>query len=197
MWGHAGAAIPESTRQRVLDAAEALGYFPSPEARALKTRRSNIVLCLLPDWPITGPLGILLRQMSAHLANEGLTMLSHQRNETDDLAQVLQSTTPTAVVAMCDLTADEAEFAQRRGVDLLAWMGHIPGYPNEASLRQRDVGSLQVSALADLGHRHVAFASPHDLQLLWFSDPRLASAKDRATSSASNSSSLGSPTTTS
>ncbi len=175
-----GAAISETTRQRVLQAAATLGYVPSPEARALKTGRSDIVLCLLPDWPITGPLGVLLKKLSAHLAEAGLTMFSHQRNAVDDLTQVLQSTTPAAVVAMCDLTPAEAAFAQQRGVHLVAWMGVIPGYPDEAGLRQSDVGRLQVSALAGLGHERVAYVLPHDTDLAWFSDPRRDGASERA-----------------
>jgi DNA-binding LacI/PurR family transcriptional regulator len=175
-----GAAIPPATRQRVLDAAASLGYFPSPEAKALKTGRSSIVLCLLPDWPITGPLGVLLKQLSARLADAGLTMLSHQRNAAEDLVQVLQSTTPAAVVAMCELTVGEAEFASRRGVELVAWMGSIPGHADEAGLHQSDVGRLQVTELSRLGHLRIAYALPHDTELAWFSDPRRDGAAERA-----------------
>src|SRR4051794_33842882 len=46
--------ISGPTRARVLDAAARLGYAPSAAARTLRTGRSDIVLCLLPDWPI-GP----------------------------------------------------------------------------------------------------------------------------------------------
>src|ERR1700712_4591685 len=77
-------SIPETTRKRIWEAADRLGYTPSPEARALKLGRSEIVLCLLPDWPITGPVGIFLELMSAELAARGLTMLSHQRSAGDD-----------------------------------------------------------------------------------------------------------------
>lgn len=173
-------SIPESTKQRVLDAAHALGYFPSPEARALRMGSSPIVLCLLPDWPITGPLGVLLKQLSAQLAARGLTMLSHQRDDGEDLTRVLQSTTPTSVLAMCDLDADEAEFARRRGLRLTSWMSDVPGHPDRASLRQSDVGRLQVTALAELGHRSLAYVSPPDRELAWFSEPRLAGARSEA-----------------
>lgn len=173
-------SIPAATRQRVLDAAEKLGYLPSPEARALKMGRTQIVLVLLPDWPITGPLGVLLREMSAKLALQGLTMVSHQRSGADDLTQVLQSTTPAAVVAMCDLTDAEASFAEKRGVALMAWMGNIPGHANLASLNQADIGRLQMRFLADLGHTQVAYAVPSDPELNWFSEPRAEGARELA-----------------
>jgi len=46
-------SIPEPTRQRVFAAAAKLGYTPSAAARSLRSGRSNLVLCLLPDWPST------------------------------------------------------------------------------------------------------------------------------------------------
>ena len=52
--------IPEETRQRVLAAAASLGYAPSAAARALRSGRSELVLCLLPDWPMGPEVGALL-----------------------------------------------------------------------------------------------------------------------------------------
>lgn len=42
-----GDSIPETTRQRVLDAARRLGYVPSAAARTLRAGGNNIVLVLL------------------------------------------------------------------------------------------------------------------------------------------------------
>ena len=52
--------IPETTRERVRAAAAELGYTPSVAARALMTGRSDIVLLLLPEWPIGTCVGPLL-----------------------------------------------------------------------------------------------------------------------------------------
>jgi len=173
-------AIPEETRRRVLTAAEALGYAPSPEARALKLGHSDVVLCLLPDWPITGPLGVLLESLSARLADSGLTMLAHQRRPDDDLSQVLGALTPTTIVAMCDLSEIEVSYAEARGISLVAFMGDVPGRPDLAGLRQSDIGRLQVAALVDRGHASVAYVLPHDRNLDWFSEPRLEGAREEA-----------------
>jgi len=69
-----GQKIPENTRRRVLDAAASLGYAPSAAARTLRSGRSDVVLCLLPDWPIGVVLGRLLESMSLELGRRGLTL---------------------------------------------------------------------------------------------------------------------------
>ena len=173
-------AIPEDTRKRVLAAAQELGYTPSPEARALKFGRSAVVLCLLPDWPITGPLGVLLENLSADLAASGLTMLAHQRSPGDDLSSVLGALTPTAIVAMCDLSEAEVQFAEGRDIPLMAFMGKVPGRPDVAALRQSDIGRLQVTSLLERRHTSLAYVLPHDRQLDWFSAPRLVGAQEEA-----------------
>src|SRR3954453_20340343 len=66
-------AIPERTRHRVLAAASEPAYTPSPAARALANGRSDVVLLLLPDWPIEPAVGLLLEGLSAALAERGLT----------------------------------------------------------------------------------------------------------------------------
>src|SRR3954449_3693311 len=72
-------SISADTRTRVLDAAAQLGYAPSAAARALRSGRSDIVLCLLPDWPIGPTVGLFLEHLSAALAAEGLTFVAHPR----------------------------------------------------------------------------------------------------------------------
>lgn len=173
-------AIPESTRRRVWDAARELGYSPSPEARALRFGRSAIVLCLLPDWPIGGPFGVLLEELSNELADAGLIMLSHQRRAGEDLGQALAALTPTAIVSMCDLSQDEVDLLARRGIDLTTFMGRVPGSPDVASFSQGGIGALQVQALVELGHSVLTYVSPHDRALDWFSAPRLEGARREA-----------------
>src|SRR5215218_9071233 len=65
--------ISAHTRDRVLHAAAVLGYAPSAAARTLRTGRSDVVLCLLPDWPIGPEVGSMLGNLSTALARSGLT----------------------------------------------------------------------------------------------------------------------------
>lgn len=174
------AGIPESTRERVWAAARELGFTPSPEARALRLGRSAVVLCLLPDWPIAGPFGELLQRLSAELDKAGLTMLAHQRGAGDDLSNVLGALTPTAVVAMCDLSVSEVKLAEQRDIPITAYMGRVPEHDDVSALKQTEIGRLQASTLVDDGHHVLAYVSPHDRRIDWFSAPRLAGAQQEA-----------------
>ena len=71
--GKVGVAIPEATRQRVRDAAERLGYTPSAAARALRSGKSDLVLCVLPNWTIGPVIDTLLDHLTSELADRGLS----------------------------------------------------------------------------------------------------------------------------
>src|SRR5690242_1058944 len=78
-----GQSISTDTRSRVLDAAARLGYAPSAAARALRSGRSEVVLCLLPDWPIGPEVGALLGNLSTEMARAGLTFVVHPGSRED------------------------------------------------------------------------------------------------------------------
>src|SRR3977135_4629484 len=66
--------VRQETAQRVLRAAEELGYRPNPIARGLKTNRSYTIGVLIPD--ITNPLfPPILRGIEDRLDDEGYTSL--------------------------------------------------------------------------------------------------------------------------
>jgi len=46
-------AVPEETRQRILDAIGSLGYIPDRRAQSLRTRKTYTIACVIPD--ITNP----------------------------------------------------------------------------------------------------------------------------------------------
>ncbi len=47
--GNKSVSVPEETRQRILDAMQALGYVPNRAARTLRTSRTFTVGCVIPD----------------------------------------------------------------------------------------------------------------------------------------------------
>src|SRR5919202_4352927 len=111
--------IPETTRQRILDAAARLGYAPSPAARALRSGRSDVVLCLLPDWPIGPTVGAMLQHLSAALADAGLTLLAHPRvGDGTRVSRVWQAITPAAVMAFEDFDDDDVEAMRAAGIEV-------------------------------------------------------------------------------
>lgn len=74
----------------------------------------------------------------------------------------------------------EVDLADQRGIQLRAFMGKAPGQRDVASIRQVDIGRLQVEALVSRGHKSLAYVSPQDPKLEWFSAPRLEGASRQA-----------------
>src|SRR3954451_18865798 len=107
-------AIPEHTRRRVLAAAAELGYTPSAAARALVTGRSDVVLLLLPDWPIGPTVGALMEHLSAALAEHGLTFVAHPRSARP-VSQVWAAITPAAVITFEELDPPDAARIEAAG----------------------------------------------------------------------------------
>src|SRR3954454_12725290 len=120
--------ISASTRTRVLDAAASLGYAPSAGARTLRTGRSDVVLCLLPDWPIGPEVGAMLGNLSTELARAGLTFVVHPGNrEERPISEIWKAITPAAVIAFADFSDDEMAAMRAAGVALVvALFGREP-----------------------------------------------------------------------
>ncbi|MGH6656767.1 MAG: LacI family DNA-binding transcriptional regulator, partial [Actinocrinis sp.] len=92
-------SISEQTRQRVLTAAEELGYTPFAPARALRAGRSDMVLHLIPQWPIGAAIAELIEAMTVRLAREGLTLVVHAHSrEARPVGDLWTAITPAAVI---------------------------------------------------------------------------------------------------
>src|SRR5258705_2842197 len=167
--------IPEKTRQRVLDAAIRLGYAPSAAARALRAGRSDLVLCLLPNWPIGPETGAALENLSASLAEFGITFVVHPRGSaTRTISEIWKPMTPAAVLAYEDFSADEEAAMRAAGVELaVVLFGRSRQHRRELDVPQQRIGRLQVEHLAAAGHRRLGYALPDDARLRIFAEPRL------------------------
>jgi DNA-binding LacI/PurR family transcriptional regulator len=166
--------IPEDTRQRVLAAAARLAYAPSAAARALRTGRTDTVLCLLPDWPISPTIGAMLEHLSAALAADGLMLVVHPRSrETRPISDVWKAITPAAVVAFEDLARDESAAMRAAGIELVVTLMGRSGRGRDFSIRQQRSGTLQVEYLAAAGHQRLGYALPEDERVQMFARPRL------------------------
>jgi DNA-binding LacI/PurR family transcriptional regulator len=167
--------IPEATRQRILDAAARLGYAPSAAARALRSGRSDIVLCLLPDWPIGPAVGDLLQSLSASLAAQGLTLLAHPHARGDrSVSDLWKAVTPAAVIAF--ETFDERERVAMRAVGIevaVALFARSGKGRLDFGIPQQRVGRLQAEHLAATDHRRLGYAAPDDDRVRMFAEPRL------------------------
>ncbi len=167
--------ISAGTRARVLEAAATLGYAPSAAARTLRTGRSDVVLCLLPDWPIGHEVGALLGNLSTALARYGLTFVAHPGSRDDrTTAEMWKALTPAAVLAFADFSDAEIDAMRAAGVALVvALLGRTRRRRRELEVPQQLVGRLQAAHLADIGHTRLGFAYPDDGRLRIFAGPRL------------------------
>src|SRR4051794_15212884 len=167
--------IPASTRRRVLDAAARLGYTPSAAARALRTGRSDVVLFLLPDWPIGTTIGQFLEHLSAALADAGLTLVAHPRTgSARPVVDVCGAVAPAAVLTWENLTDAETAAMRSAGIHVTVKLtGRSAGRAGELIVPMQRTGRLQVEHLASTGHRRLGYAFPDDPRLLSFAEPRL------------------------
>ncbi len=164
--------IPEPTRQRVLAAAAELGYTPSAAGRALRSGHSDVVLLLLPDWPIGPGVGALLESLSSALADQSLTFVAHPRSTGRPVSDVWKAITPAAVLTFEQLDDAETRKLEAAGVELAVAL--IGGRGSRAlDIPEQRTGRLQVEHLAAAGHRHLGYAWPDDPRVLTFAQPRL------------------------
>ena len=171
-----GHRVPEVTRQRVLDAAKRLGYTPSVAARALRTGRTNVVLTILPDWPISSVLADLIESCSALLAKAGYTSIAYpSTGGTRPVAEVWKSINPAAVISVGELSAEDAQAARSAGVEvLLTTLGEQVEDRSAGgiSVGQELIGHLQVKRLIEGGHTQIGYAASADPRLAPFDEPR-------------------------
>jgi DNA-binding LacI/PurR family transcriptional regulator len=167
-------AIPEATRQRVRDAAARLGYTPSAAARALRSGRSDLVLCVLPNWTIGPVIDTLLDHLSTELGERGLSVLVHHDRPPRPLSDLWRAVTPCVVLGLAPF-ADEDERAMRRaGIKIVGSVLDEEHAPGTFSAPQTEIGRLQVQHLVERGHRVLAYAAPSDPRLTAFADRRVA-----------------------
>ena len=175
----AGAAISPATRQRVRAAAARLGYVPSAAARALRSGRSDLVLCALPDWPVGPVIDSLLDHLTGELATRGLSVLVYHCREQRPLSDLWRAVTPRAVVGFTAFSAEEERAMHRAGIQVIGTvLDADPRRPGAFAVPQTEVGRLQVRHLAGAGHRVIGYAQTTDPRVADFAAPRLAGVRE-------------------
>jgi LacI family transcriptional regulator len=161
--------VNEETAQRVLRAADELGYRPNPIARGLKTNRSYAVGVLIPDLmnPLFPP---IVRGIQDRLEQAGYTpLIANTDNDPERERIDFERLRARQVDGFIAATA-------RRDDDLLIDVAAI-GAPVVLVNRRLEQGRLPavvgddrggvrlaVEHLADLGHRRIAYlAGPQDV----------------------------------
>jgi DNA-binding LacI/PurR family transcriptional regulator len=174
-----GTVISEETRRRVRAAADRLGYAPSAAARTLRSGRSDLVLCVVPDWPVGPVVDALLDHLTRDLATRELSVLVHHSRGTRPLADLWRAVTPRAVVGFTAFSDEDEAGMRRAGIPVVATvLDEEPRRPGAFAAGQTQVGRLQVQHLAGAGHRVIGYASTTDPRLADFATPRLAGVRE-------------------
>ncbi len=171
-------AISEETRERVLRAAEALGYRPHPGARALSGKRTNLIGVIVRE--LCDPFfADLIDAVSLAAKEKGFDLVlgNARRDPAQALAlrdQMLDMRYCDGILLCGDLheSAEEQDFLVRMGSDhrlvsvargsgaLVEGMSSI-GVDNEAGIR------LAMDYLIGLGHRQIACLDAGRVGDLW------------------------------
>mgnify|MGYP000480616040 CR=1 FL=1 len=170
-----GSSISAATKEHVRATAARLGYAPSAAARALRRGRSDLVVCVLPDWT-TGPVvDTLLDLLGDTLAARGLFLLVHHHRPTRPVTDLWKAVTPRAVVGLTEFPAADLRALAQAGIDVV---GADAEHARLDAELQRDIARLQVGHLVDTGRRRVAVATTTDPRLTTFAEQRTAGVVD-------------------
>ncbi|WP_053174530.1 LacI family DNA-binding transcriptional regulator [Nonomuraea sp. SBT364] len=154
-----GQSIPEATRQRVLQAAERLGYTPYAPARTLRSGRSDVAVFVLPDWPQGPTMAAFVERAAQVLSRAGLTLVTHvHTGDEQGLARLWTALTPAAVFGMRPFTSGELAGMRRAGISAVLPAAEEPGSDVSTTLWARGVGRLQAEHLIGKGHTRLAYA---------------------------------------
>lgn len=172
--------ITPATRDRVLAAAEHLGYEPNAVALALRAGRTQIVLVEFPNWPLGPPVAEAIDTMVESLEQLGYTPLVHfQRADPQSLARAGLRVHPIGVIAPgSELSTEVAERLRGLGArGLIAFAPRPLPHVFTYVIDQTQMGRLALDHLADRGHRRVLALMPDEDVLRDLATERLSGAK--------------------
>ncbi len=153
--------VSDETADRILAAADALGYRPNTVARSLRTRRSNTVGVLLPDLnnPMFPP---IVRGIEDRLASAGYVALIGNTDSDDERERLVfelmrDRHVDGFVFATAQLRSSLLAEASAAGIPVVLVNRSAEGYgfPSVSVDNERGIG-LAVEHLAGLGHRRIA-----------------------------------------
>lgn len=169
--------IAAETRRLVLETADRLGYVPSGIGRAMRKGRGQVVLCVVPDFPVAEAMEQFKLTLGTSLAEAGYACVYlHHAKPTVPLAQTWQHIQPAIVVAFGTLPPGDVRTLKQAGIPLLEGVFE-PKNTRMTGLNQEDAGRLQVEHLAARGHRRIGFAALDDPRERPFCLPRLKGAR--------------------
>ncbi|QGQ18827.1 LacI family DNA-binding transcriptional regulator [Cellulomonas sp. JZ18] len=171
-----GQSISEATRERVLQAAEELGYTPSAAARALRSGTTGVVVGVLADAPLGAVVVQVLEAFGQAVEAQGYSVM-FQRRRGRSLDEILQALTPVGVAQFAAFSADELAPARQRGIPVVGVS--IDGTNgNVVRIPQHRVGEIQAAHLVERGHTRLGYAASADPLAVLLLRGRLAGVRE-------------------
>jgi len=168
--------IAAETRRLVLETADRLGYVPSGIGRAMRKGHGNVVLCVVPDFPVAEAMEQFKLSLGRSLAKAGYACVYlHHDQATVPLAQLWQHIQPAIVVAFGTLPPRDVRTLKQAEIPVLDGL-FAPENARVTGLDQEAVGRLQIQHLADRGHQRIGIAALDDPRERPFSLPRVQGA---------------------
>lgn len=175
--------ITAATRDRVLEAAQRLGYEPNAVALALRAGRTEIVLVEMPNWPLGPPVAEAIDTIVESLEELGYTPLVHfRRADPRSLTRASQRVHPVAVIAPgTELPLEVTERLRALGArGLVAFADRPLPHVYTYVIDQARIGRLAVEHLGRRGHRRVLALMPDETVLRGLAQERLSGAREAA-----------------
>lgn len=172
--GRSAQSISPATRERVLSAAQDLGYTPSAAARTLRRGRSDLVLMLLPPEPLGRALAMVLDAASDWVERQGLRLIAHRLPSRGGAVDLVRSLAPAALILTTPLDDAELEALRAAGIPVATMQGQLA----DPNLPDLGIGGLQITHLAAAGHRRIGVAVPADPSYGWRIEVRLAAIRE-------------------
>jgi len=151
--------VAADVRDRLLDAADRLGYVPNASARALKQQRSRVVGVVVSDLgnPFYGGLAAGVEQILRE-ADYRMLLVGDNSERREELAAVktfLEMRAPGVILT--PVSRDAPEVLARRGVAVVEVDRRVARVPADAVVIDNVRGAREaVEYLFGLGHRRVA-----------------------------------------
>lgn len=160
-----GASASKDMRDRVLSAANKLGYRPNAIARGLITQRSNMVAVVISrqtNLYYPEVLVQLTQRFSEHGIRVLLFTLEHERDIDSVLDQVLQYQVDGVVTAAI-LSSDQLSTVENAGIPVIFYNRTLPErLVNSVRCDQEEGERWLVSELVKAGHKRFAIVSGPD-----------------------------------
>lgn len=152
--------VSEETREKVLESARELNYFPNINAKLMKTRKTNNIGLFLPNFN-SSFYTRLVQAIYVTCENNGYALLVHISNEYPSrrlAASILSSNVDAAVVLNEHLADCDVELLRKKGIPFVFLDKSIAEDKLSSVLLNNEKGILQeLEYLVHTGHKTIAF----------------------------------------